>query len=344
MASLAETLLLWYDENRRTLPFRGTHDPYRVWLSEIMLQQTRTETVGAYYTRFLAQFPDVRALAAADEKDVLKAWEGLGYYSRARNLLKAARTVVEAFDGEFPHDVETLRTLPGVGDYTAAAVASIAFDVPAPAMDGNLTRVLSRVYGMREDASAPSGKRKLKALAQSAMPNTRCGEFNQALMDIGATVCTPGTPDCERCPLTAFCDAAGEGDAELLPVLPVKAPPKEILLNVLLLTDRGKIYLTKRRERLLNGLYVFFLTEDEPQTALQRSGLQAAFLRDLGEARHVFTHRVWQMRIGHAEVTAVPQNMEGDFYTLDEMNALPVPTAMRTAKRLAAELLTKGGA
>ncbi len=341
MDSLAETLLLWYDANRRALPFRGTHDPYRVWLSEIMLQQTRTETVGAYYMRFLAQFPDVCALAAADERDVLKAWEGLGYYSRARNLLKAARTVVEDFDGEFPHDVETLRTLPGVGDYTAAAVASIAFDVPAPAMDGNLTRVLSRVYGMREDASTPSARRKLKALAQSAMPKTRCGEFNQALMDIGATVCTPGTPDCERCPLTAFCDAAGEGDAELLPVLPVKAPPKEIFLNVLLLTDKGKIYLTKRRERLLNGLYVFFLTEDEPQTVLQRSGLKAAFLRDLGEARHVFTHRVWQMRILNAEVSAVPENMEGDFYTLDEMNALPVPTAMRTAKRLAAEILAK---
>ncbi len=339
MASFAETLLRWYDAHRRVLPFRGTHDPYRVWLSEIMLQQTRTETVGAYYTRFLAQFPDVFALAAADEQDVLKAWEGLGYYSRARNLLKAARTVVNDFHGEFPHDAETLRTLSGVGEYTAAAIASIAFDSPAPAMDGNLTRVLSRVYGVREDASMPSTKRKLRELAQAAMPKMRCGEFNQALMDIGATICTPGTPDCEHCPLIAFCDAEKEGDAELLPILPVKQPPKEIFLNVLLLTHKDKIYLTKRRESLLNGLYVYFLTEDEPTIALRKNGLKSAYLRDLGIARHVFTHRIWQMHIYHAEITALPDSMTADFYTLDEMNALPIPTAMRAAKQFAREIL-----
>ena len=165
---LSTLLLAWYDVNKRVLPFRGTKDPYRIWVSEIMLQQTRTETVGAYYERFLALFPDVFALAAAKEQEVLKAWEGLGYYSRARNLHKAARAVAEMYGGVFPADLEKLRALPGVGDYTAAAVASIAFDLPAPAMDGNLTRVFSRVRGVREDVGAPSVKRKLLEIAREA--------------------------------------------------------------------------------------------------------------------------------------------------------------------------------
>ena len=194
--SLLSTLLLaWYDAHGRVLPFRGTKDPYRIWLSEIMLQQTRTETVGAYYTRFLARFPDVFALADAPEQDVLKCWEGLGYYSRARNLHKAAKQVAQQYHGSFPADLDALRALPGVGDYTAAAVASIAFDLPAPAMDGNLTRVLSRFHGVREDVGMPSVKRRLLDLAQGDMPPVRCGDFNQALMDLGATVCIPGTPD-----------------------------------------------------------------------------------------------------------------------------------------------------
>ena len=184
-------LLSWYDAHKRTLPFRGTKDPYRIWVSEIMLQQTRTETVAGYYSRFLDRFPDVFALADAPEEDVLKCWEGLGYYSRARNLHKAAKAVVEQYGGVFPADLEKLRALPGVGDYTAAAVTSIAFDIPAPAMDGNLTRVLSRFHGIREDVDIPAVKRRLADLGREDMPDTRCGDFNQALMDLGATVCTP---------------------------------------------------------------------------------------------------------------------------------------------------------
>ncbi len=331
-ASLASKLLLWYDENGRRLPFRGTHDPYRVWLSEIMLQQTRTETVGAYYERFLLRFPDVRALALASEEEVLKAWEGLGYYSRARNLQKAAKIIVSDYDGHFPESFELLKKLPGIGDYTAAAIASISFDLPFPAMDGNLTRVFARLYGIHDNVAVPSVRRALYQSACSAMPAARCGDFNQALMDIGATVCTPGTPNCEICPLSPFCKAYDENDADELPVLPVKTPPKQVDLNVLLLLYQGKIFLKKREESLLNGMYVFFLTEEEPFTALTNNGIRAAFITDFGFSKHVFTHRIWNMRVAVFQAFSIPEKLCSSFYSLNELNVLPLPTAMRYAR------------
>lgn len=330
MAALAETLLEWYDRNKRVLPFRGTDDPYKIWLSEIMLQQTRTETVGAYYERFLSAYPTVEALSRAQEGDVLKAWEGLGYYSRARNLLKCARAVMRDYDGRFPRDAKTLEKLPGVGPYTAAAVASIAFDQRVPAMDGNLTRVISRVYGMREDAASPSGKRALYTLAQDAMPKTRSGAFNQALMDIGATICTPGTPSCALCPLSPYCAAYRDGDAEALPVLPLKKPQKVVPLSVLLVTRGDAVYLEKRDEKLLNGLYVFLLCNPgEEEKALKKRGIAARPCGVLGTARHVFTHLIWEMTIlRYRAESAVPS---ARFYTLEEAALLPIPTAMRAA-------------
>ncbi|MBR6187012.1 MAG: A/G-specific adenine glycosylase [Clostridia bacterium] len=341
---LASLLLAWYDTHRRVLPFRGTKDPYRVWISEIMLQQTRTETVGAYYERFLLSFPDVFTLADASEQDVLKCWEGLGYYSRARNLHKAAKAVVSAYGGVFPADVEKLRALPGVGDYTAAAVGSIAFGLPAPAMDGNLTRVLSRVHGVREDVGAPSVKRRLADLAQADMPPVRCGDFNQALMDLGATVCVPGTPECESCPLRPLCDAYKAGDADALPVKTAAKPPAEIPVSVALITCGGKIYLRQRKETLLGGLWVYQLTERakdvfDIEKAQKALGIRAHPVKALGPARHVFTHRVWNMTVYHyeAEDTAC---REGRFFTLREMEKLPIPTAMRAARAFAQELLT----
>lgn len=329
---IASELLQWYDKNGRHLPFRGTHDPYRVWLSEIMLQQTRTETVGAYYERFLLRFPDVHALALASEEEVLKVWEGLGYYSRARNLQKAAKIIVDVYDGHFPKDFELLKKLPGVGDYTAAAISSISFDLPFPAMDGNLTRVFARLYGIHDNVAIPSVRRALYQLACTAMPAARCGDFNQALMDIGATVCTPGTPNCDVCPLFPFCKAYDENDTDELPVLPVKTPPKQVDLNVLLLLYQGKIYLKKREESLLNGMYVFFLTEEEPFTALKNSGIKAAFTADFGISRHVFTHRIWNMRVAMFQAFSMPEKLRSSFYSFSELNALPLPTAMRYAR------------
>ena len=343
MAVFSALLLAWYDLNGRKLPFRGTKDPYRVWVSEIMLQQTRTETVGAYYARFLARFPDVFALANAEEEDVLKCWEGLGYYSRARNLHKAAKIIVSRHGGVFPADEAALRALPGIGAYTAAAVASIAFGLPYPAVDGNLTRVLSRFHGVREDVGIPSVQKRLAALAAEDMPPARCGDFNQALMDLGATVCTPGTPDCDRCPLSSLCDACRAGDADALPVKAAADPPREIDVTVALITCGGRVWMRQRRETLLQGLWVYHLTENagdmmDAEKAMRALGIRAAVKKRLGEARHVFTHRIWNMTVYHYEAESADCR-EGRFVTLSEMNALPVPTAMRAAKKWAAELL-----
>ncbi len=342
---LSSLLLAWYDAHGRKLPFRGTKDPYRIWLSEIMLQQTRTETVGAYYARFLERFPDVFALAEASEQDVLKSWEGLGYYSRARNLHKAAKQIVGRYAGRFPASVDALRALPGVGDYTAAAVASIAFGLPAPAMDGNLTRVLSRFHGVREDVGAPSVKRRLLELAREDMPESRCGDFNQALMDLGATVCIPGTPDCEACPLRFLCDARQAGDAEELPVKTAAKPPKEISMAVALITCGERIWMTQRREALLKNLWVFLMAEnagqpDGVEKALKSAGVRAEFQEELGTARHVFTHRIWNMTL-YRYAAENADCREGRFVTLREMRALPMPTAMRAAREKAERLLTE---
>ena len=336
-------LLAWYDAHRRSLPFRGTRDPYRIWISEIMLQQTRTETVAGYYRRFLERFPDVFSLAGAPEQDVLKCWEGLGYYSRARNLHKTAKIIAEQYGGQFPRNRDALRALPGVGDYTAAAVASIAFDLPEPAMDGNLTRVLSRFHGIREDVGMPSVKRRLADLARQDMPPVRCGDFNQALMDLGATVCVPGTPDCAVCPLRPLCDAFRAGDADLLPVKAAAKPPKEVQLSVALVLCHGRILVQQRKEALLNGLWVYPLIEASTpagiEKALKSQGVSACYREKLGDARHVFTHRVWQMTI-HLLTAEEPACREGQFVSLREMDALPMPTAVRSAREQARTLLT----
>ena len=341
---LSTLLLAWYDGHKRVLPFRGTKDPYRIWVSEIMLQQTRTETVGAYYERFLSLFPDVFALAHAPEQDVLKAWEGLGYYSRARNLHKAAKVIAENYGGKFPADAEKLRSLPGVGDYTAAAVASIAFDLPEPAMDGNLTRVFSRVRGIREDVGAPSVKRRLLDVAREHMPKSRCGDFNQALMDLGAMICTPGTPDCEKCPLCMLCDACKMGDAEELPIKAAAKPPKELQVGIAIVTCGAKTLLMQRKEALLKGLWVFPQTEEgsgreQVEKRLKELGVRAEFAASMGSARHVFSHRIWQMQVYHY-LAREPLSKEGEWVSLSGMQALPLPTAVKGAKGWAEELLS----
>ena len=339
--TFSQALLDWYDREGRVLPFRGTKDPYRVWLSEIMLQQTRTESVGAYYARFLERFPDVRALAAADEQDVLTVWQGLGYYSRARNLLRAARIVVDRYGGSLPADVKLLRSLPGIGDYTAAAIASIAFSLPEPAMDGNLNRVFARVTDLREDISLPHARRALRQAALDRMEKSRPGDLNQALMDLGATVCVPGTPDCARCPIRRFCLSHKNGTAEDLPVMPQRTPQRTVDLNVILVIWDGRVYMVPRRETLLKGMYVFLLSEDGPARAMSRLGLSAPAITESGRARHVFTHLIWQMRIYMARVPDVPEKLRDRFYTLEQMRSLPLPTAMRAAEALAEKELTK---
>ncbi len=348
-SSPAQALLQWYDAIKRDLPWRKTRDPYCIWLSEIMLQQTRTETVKGYYARFLSQFPTVAALAAAPQEHVLKVWEGLGYYSRARNLQKAAQVITERHGGVFPSVYEDILSLPGIGPYTAGAIGSIAFGLPVPAIDGNVYRVASRFFGVRENIGHPSVQKQIRQLVAQSIPLERPGDYNQALMELGATLCCPGAPDCARCPWHSLCDACREGDAASLPVHEKKRPPRQMDVAVCLLTYKEQILVCRRRERMLNGLYVFWLIEDESsieraQALLCESGLPCRFAASMGEARHVFTHRVWNMRILHYRLESAPASSTLDaagacLVTRAQLDALPFPSAMKAALSAARQLL-----
>ena len=343
--SNAQLLLKWYDRVKRDLPWRRTQDPYCIWLSEIMLQQTRVETVKGYYARFLEWFPTVADLANAPQQQVLKAWEGLGYYSRARNLQKAAQQIMNLHGGVFPSTYEDILALPGVGPYTAGAIGSIAFGLCQPAVDGNVYRVASRFFGIREDVGVPRVQKEIQKLVKDSIPADRPGDYNQALMELGATHCCPGTPACDLCPWNEQCDACLEGDADVLPVHEKKKPPKQVDVAVCLLTHQGRIYVTRREERMLNGLYVFHLIEEEtmPERVgemLAESGFACHFVADLGEAKHVFTHRVWNMRILHFALDAVPPGAQ--MADPEQFEQLPFPTAIKAAVAEARKLLAKG--
>lgn len=336
-------LLKWYDATARALPWRAVRDPYLIFVSEIMLQQTRAETVIDYWTRFIAQYPTVEALAAAPEEDVLKAWEGLGYYSRARNLRKCAQRVVAEYGGRFPADVAALRKLPGIGPYTAGAVGSIAFGIRAAAVDGNVERVVSRLRGIREDVGIPSVRRHLHAQAGALVPEDRPGDFNQAMMELGARVCQP-VPRCQECPVSAFCDAQDAGDADALPVKQRKAAQRIQPRGIALVLLDRRILVHRREERLLHGLWSFpgfdgAVLPAEVEESLQKLGVQASFVDSLGSARHVFTHIIWEMTLLRyaAEGDACPPGWR--WVTQEELAALPMPTALKAARALADRLL-----
>lgn len=342
-----DLLLSWYDAHKRDLPWRDVSDPYQTWVSEIMLQQTRVETVMRYFPRFIAAFPNVHALATAPLDAVLKLWEGLGYYSRARNLHRGAQEVVEQFGGALPSDPALLRKISGVGEYTAGAIASIAFDVRTPAVDGNVIRVISRLQGLRENVQIPSVRRAIAKAAGELVPDDRPGDFNQAVMDLGATVCVPGTPDCALCPLQSLCDAFAEGDADELPVLPVRTPPKELHYDVLIVRSGNRVLMRRRTEAMLHGLWVYPMLPEWRDAnsfaaaAQKEIRLPLENVRYLGEAKHVFTHQVWLMHLYAADVpdaAVAPRGMQ--FISLDEMRALTIPTAVAAAKREAEKLLT----
>lgn len=340
----SQALLRWYDAHARVLPWRGISDPYGTWVSETMLQQTRVETVLRYYPRFMERFPTVAALAAAPEEDVLKMWEGLGYYSRARNLHRGAQQVMAEFGGVIPGDVESLLRLRGVGDYTAGAIASIAFGQTVPAVDGNVIRVVSRVMGIRENVGIPSVKRRIAQEAAALVDADRPGDHNQAMMDLGATVCVPGTPSCERCPVAGLCDAFREGDAEDLPELPRKNPPRPIDYDLCLILRGDRVLMRQRTETMLQGLWVYPMLEghQEPRKLAaqvkRRIGVSVEQVEAAGEARHVFTHQVWQMKLYTMHTTAdAPDGWR--FVSLKEMDALAIPTAVRAARSQARDCL-----
>ena len=273
-------ILQWYAANGRNLPWRHTRDPYAIWLSEIILQQTRIAQGQAYWERFMARFPDVESLAAASEDEVLRLWEGLGYYSRGCNLLAAARQIAAA--GAFPSTLEGIRDLKGVGDYTAAAIGSIAFGLPAAVVDGNVYRVLSRYYGIDTPVGSTAAKKEFTALAQSLLPADRPGDFNQAMMDFGAIQCTPASPACLTCPLAATCVALREGRVESLPVRQRAAAVQTRQLVYVYLRCQGRTAIRRRGAGdIWQGLW-------EPLTELL-PGVEAKLLRQ--GVRHQLTHR-----------------------------------------------------
>ena len=299
----SETILRWYAENGRDLPWRRTRDPYAVWLSEIILQQTRVAQGRAYWERFLERFPTVGDLAAAPEDEVLRLWQGLGYYSRARNLHAAAKQIVSL--GGFPTTLEGIRSLKGVGDYTAAAIGSIAFGLPAAVVDGNVYRVLSRYYGIATPVNTTEGKREITALAQSLLPTSHPSDFNQAIMDFGAIQCTPQSPCCDRCPLMDTCSALREGRVGELPVKLRKLKVQERRLTYVYIRCNGQTAIHRRPAGdIWQGLYEPWLTEKVPHDAL-------LLRRDI---KHVLTHRILYADFYLWEVSEYPPLPEGYFW------------------------------
>ena len=304
-------LVEWYAENRRELPWREGADPYRVWISEIMLQQTRIEAVRPYYQRFLAELPSVEALAGVEDDRLMKLWEGLGYYSRARNLKKAALLLMERHGGALPADVAALRALPGVGEYTAGAIASIAFGLPEPAVDGNVLRVLSRLWRLEEDILRQKTRRDAAALLRSLYPVGRdAGELTSALMELGEVICLPhAAPRCSLCPLRELCRAHADGAEKQYPVKSAKKQRREEHWDVFLLRCGEKFALEKRPGKgLLASLWGFPMALSREEAALlpalREAGLPAVSLAPCGHARHIFTHVEWEMTGYLADCTA----------------------------------------
>ena len=337
LGEIAEPLLEWYSKNARMLPWRESPEPYRVWISEIMLQQTRVEAVKPYYERFLSALPSIAALAEAPEEQLLKLWEGLGYYSRVRNLQKAAQKVMQEYGGALPASYEQLKSLPGIGEYTAGAIASIAFGIAVPVVDGNVLRVISRITGSFEQIDTAACKKRIWRDLEQSMPKTAPGDFNQALMELGATVCLPnGAPLCARCPLAEKCAALANGWIQQIPVRAPKKQKKVEHYTVLLLWQDGKIALQRRKQKgLLAGMWQFPSLEGEMgqekvRQELERQGTRVLEIRPAGQAQHIFTHIIWKMN-GFCVCLEQPLSWEGlQFWEPQELlEKVALPSAFR---------------
>jgi len=323
-------LLHWYAVDKRALPWRAAEeekaDPYRVWLSEVMLQQTTVAAVRPYFEKFTVRWPSVRALAAAEDSEVMSAWAGLGYYARARNLLACARAVAAEHGGRFPSEEAELRRLPGIGRYTAAAIASIAFGRRAVVVDGNVERVVSRLFAVRE--ALPGARERLYALADRLTPQTHCGDHAQAMMDLGATICTPRSPECGRCPLAAMCEARLEGRPELYPVkAPKTAKPRKRGVAYWL-EHEGHVLLVRRPARGLLGGMLALPTGDWGAEAGPGAPVAAEW-KEAGEIDHVFTHFALNLRVHCAEAEA--RGEDDIWWPIGDLEQAGLPTVFAKA-------------
>lgn len=329
LEQIVKPLLAWFEKNARTLPWRSISTPYRVWVSEIMLQQTRVEAVKPYFERFMHALPDVKSLAECEEERLLKLWEGLGYYNRVRNMQIAAQTVMEQYDGKLP-------ALKGIGHYTAGAIASIAYGIPVPAVDGNVLRILMRVSADNSDIMKQSVKTRVEQALQQVIPQDCAGSFNQALMELGAIVCVPnGEPLCDQCPWYSFCETRKRGLWQELPVKK-KAKGRRIEERTVLVIRDGERVVLKRRPKkgLLAGLYEFpnepgTLTEDEALRAVQDMHLHPMRIQRLEEAKHIFSHVEWHMQGYMVEVDSLTREEAGLLFVeaAHSEEAYPIPAA-----------------
>ena len=336
---IVQPLTDWYRQNKRILPWRDQNNAYYTWVSEIMLQQTRVEAVKPYFQRFIGELPDVQALAECPEEKLMKLWEGLGYYNRVRNMQMAARTVVCEYEGKLPASYEELLSLKGIGNYTAGAIASIAYQIPVPAVDGNVLRVISRITEDRQDIMKQSVRRQIEESLLEIMPEDIPGDFNQALMELGAVVCVPnGSAHCEACPVSEYCFAYRHGTVE---ELPVKAPKKERILQnrtVLVIQDGEKTAIQKRPEKgLLAGLYELpnllgHLTREEVLDKVKNMQLEPLYIEKLPDAKHIFSHIDWRLTGYLIRVASLDTDRELPFIFAEKKQSekqYAIPSAFR---------------
>jgi A/G-specific adenine glycosylase len=332
-----EELLRWYDSSARILPWRDKPTPYRVWISEIMLQQTRVDTVKPYFENFMNVVPTVQDLADISEDQLLKLWQGLGYYSRAKNLKKAANVIVQEFEGEIPRDIESLKSLPGIGTYTSGAVASIAFGERVSAVDGNVLRVMARISVNKGDITNRIVKKEIEDMVNALLPKERVGDFNQALMELGATVCIPsGNPKCEVCPVQSLCEGHHQGIAAELPIKSKKKDRKIEKKTVFVIEFEGNIAIRQRGNKgLLSSLWEFpnedgHLSQEESETKLKSWGITSSNISPLKSSKHIFTHLEWHM-IGY--FISVQSIQDGSQFTWATRSSIKeqysVPTAFK---------------
>ena len=343
LKQIVKPLLSWYDGHARVLPWRENRHPYRVWVSEIMLQQTRVEAVKPFFERFIKALPDVKSLAECPEDELLKLWEGLGYYNRVRNMQKAAQTIMEQYDGAFPADYEKLLSLPGIGHYTAGAIGSIAFDIPMPAVDGNVLRVLARVKASYEDILKQSVKSSMEKEVRKIIPADRAGDFNQALIELGAIVCVPnGKARCGACPLAFCCMAREKGIVDELPKKKAKKERRLEQKTVLVLREGDRVGIRKRSAKgLLAGMYELpnlegCLGENEVLEWIRKQGLSPLRILPLAGAKHIFSHVEWQMT-GYAVSLEETEHMDRDglFFTdaKETEEKYPIPASFAAYAR-----------
>ena len=348
MSRLSSQLLAWYHANKRTLPWRGQPSAYAVWVSEIMLQQTRVEAVIPYFEKWMRLFPNVRALATASEQDVLNAWEGLGYYSRARNLHKAAKIVVDQYNGEVPRDLEKLRALPGIGRYTLGAIASIAFGMDLAALDGNIKRVYARIFDITEPVDTSTGEKILWEVAEKHLPRGYAGDYNQALMDLGATICVPRNPRCLICPVMKLCKARQNGTQNQRPVKTQKKAVPHYVHAAAVILERKKVLLAQRpSDGLLGGMWEFpnGRVDGDPAEGLPKALKLGYNIRlrvnrhqkSLGIVEHGYSHFSVTVHVFPCELLAMPRETNLKWVSLNNLDAYP----MGKIDRQIAGLITK---